>query len=151
MPGTPFRSHRKAHIGLTHPPPGHSYVHGQRVVFPARRHAQNVILLDFNVHPKRLASARRVHRDSGAEKECFKLVQEPNVIRNDPVDEELLGWLALVKAHPFVEDVETRLPYVTASALLGPKDGRPQHYMIDDERLMHLIVRVAWSGRTMLR
>ncbi|KAI0738202.1 hypothetical protein C8Q80DRAFT_263515 [Daedaleopsis nitida] len=113
------------------------YVHGQRVVFPARRHSYNAILLDFNVHPKRLASARR----AGAEGDgCFELVQEPNVIRNDPVDEELLlGWLALVKVHPFVDDVETRLPYVTASALLGPKDGRAQDYMIDDERLIHLI------------
>lgn len=135
----------------------HSYVHGQKVVY-SRAHQvpdrQLISVYDFNVHPKRVAAATRSPTAGGVE-----VVQTEEALLDDPAGParafvEVVDWPTVIKrdsqealqCHPFVEDVESGLPYIETSRLVEARAEPGVHktasYMMDDERLIELRVRI---------
>lgn len=141
----------------------HRYVHGQKVVY-SRAHQvpdrQLISVYDFNVHPARVAAAMRPPPTGGVE-----VVQTEEALLDDPAGParafvEVVDWPTVIKrdsqealqCHPFMEDVESRLPYIETSRLVEaraePGVHRTASYMMDDERLIELRVRVCLLLRT---
>ncbi|KAL1943552.1 hypothetical protein VTO73DRAFT_3997 [Trametes versicolor] len=129
------------------------YVHGQKVVY-SRAHQvpdrQLISVYDFNVHPARVAAATREPPAGGVE-----VVQTEEALLDDPAGParafvEVVDWPTVIKrdsqealqCHPFVEDVESGLPYIETSRLVEaraePGVHRTASYMMDDERLIEL-------------
>lgn len=126
------------------------------------RRTQLVTSIDFNVHPRRLASARasaksgsvalREHLRLGSDEPqaTIELVREPTVLAGsrpkgegaDELGRPGLGARTQVQASPFVEDVVTRLPYVKTCRVVGPV-SKNSYFMTDQERLVQLSVRLA--------
>ncbi|RPD53900.1 hypothetical protein L226DRAFT_554804 [Lentinus tigrinus ALCF2SS1-7] len=122
------------------------YVHGQRVVYPGTRdmHDGNrvlfVIVLDFNVHPKRLES---IIGANGRYKDPFDRTNKVEVVHNPEVLEHRIadanGQMQTVPQSPFVEVVTTHLPYIKTSRPVDKRlEKRMSHFMMDDERLIEL-------------
>ena len=126
-----------------------SYMHGQRVVFPgprgrSSRHPPIVVALDFNVHPRRLASESVGDIPEGASfTPCGfgtpQIVRTPDIIESTVVDADVVADF-LMASQPFAEDVETHLPYIVTYATVEGK-SHVQHFMVDEERLIQLSVR----------
>ncbi|KAI0354449.1 hypothetical protein OH77DRAFT_502769 [Trametes cingulata] len=140
------------------------YVYGQKVVYSRHRPRpwrQLISVYDFNVRPRRIAAIRagsssapsggmtlvddesELEDYTGAEtsKQAYvEVVDWPTVIRRDSQ--------SALQCHPFVEDVESSLPYVETCRLVdagGP--GVPEEeglqlqgaqFMMDEDRLIEL-------------
>ncbi len=124
-----------------------SYVHGQRVVYPSFRDTrednriQYIVVLDFNLHPKRLES---IVGANGRLKETFdrriktELVREPEALERRVADS---SGLHMVPLPPFAEKVTTCLPYVKTVKMVDKRpEKRTSHFMMDDERVIELNV-----------
>lgn len=124
-----------------------SYVHGQRVVYPCTRDTpegdwiQFVVVLDFNVHPKRLEcilGAKELARDSFDRTKKTEVMYEP-----EPLQRRVVGVdrQQVVPVLPFTEVVTTHLPYVKTMKVVDRRpEKRMSHFMMDDERLIELNV-----------
>ncbi|TFK85393.1 hypothetical protein K466DRAFT_552173 [Polyporus arcularius HHB13444] len=126
------------------------YVHGQRVVYPSFRDTrednriQYIVVLDFNLHPKRLES---IVGANGRLKETFdrriktELVREPEALERRVADS---SGLHTVPLQPFAEKVTTSLPYVKTVKMVDKRpEKRTSHFMMDDERVIELNHRVS--------
>ena len=119
---------------------------------------QKIILLDFNLHPRRLAAAAAAQahlglpadfaqvldgppppapagacdagHDAPPRMSRMKVVRVPTVVRG-----HVRG-----AASPFAEDVRSELPYVRTEVVIDGF-GRASEFMIDGERLLQLSVR----------
>ncbi|CDO78285.1 hypothetical protein BN946_scf184674.g7 [Trametes cinnabarina] len=125
------------------------YVHGQKVVFSRHHHMLQRHLLsvyDFNVHPKRVEAALhaqgkvRIVRDEAALGDGEGDVAEVYV--------GVVDWPTVIprnsqsglQYHPFVEAVESSLPYIESSRVVEGGAGRSVQFMMDDERLIEFNV-----------
>ncbi|KAI0631437.1 hypothetical protein C8Q77DRAFT_1061673 [Trametes polyzona] len=132
------------------------YVYGQKVVY-SRAHStrgrQLISVYDFNVHPKRVEAAVRMQDARGitlvsSEEDLADEVSEP---WRTLVYMEVVDWPTVIRrdsqsalqCHPFVEDVESALPYVETTRLVdiqraagGAQGGAS--FMMDEERLIEL-------------
>lgn len=115
------------------------YVHGTRVVCPVLQPSGEcrVEVLDFNVHASRVPTAAeklaaaRLGIDADRPTEGARLVREPSVFSAEMV---------------FAKEVATSLPYYTVPA---PGQCEPYvGYMIDEQRLLGLRVRLFGHGRS---
>ena len=136
------------------------YVHGQRVVLS--RHVridpacglQSVVLLDFNVHARRVRAAREAHAAAvaaaAASAEDLGVGGRPRLgqalLGGGPVVRkgafEVVRGETVLKAQqgPFAADVRSALPYVQSEVAVDWL-GRPSEFMIDGERLLQMSVR----------
>ncbi|KAI9059861.1 hypothetical protein FKP32DRAFT_1760684 [Trametes sanguinea] len=123
------------------------YVHGQRVVLSRRHHTHQhhqLFVYDFNVHPRRVETALHaqgdvsvIHdetllgdgaTDGGAAEVYVGVVDVPTIIPP--------GSQSGLQYHPFLETVESSLPYIETSKLVEGGLGRNVQFMMDDERLI---------------
>ncbi|KAI0700799.1 hypothetical protein C8T65DRAFT_657194 [Cerioporus squamosus] len=120
------------------------YVHGQRVVYPSIRdlyddhRIQLIVVLDFNLHPKRLepiiGANRHLERFDRMKK--IEVVREPEVLERRVAD---VGGMTTVPPPPFVQRVTTHLPYVKTAKVVDKRvEKRLSHFMMDSERLIEL-------------
>ncbi|KAI0370753.1 hypothetical protein BV20DRAFT_1052183 [Pilatotrama ljubarskyi] len=146
------------------------YVYGQKVVYSRHRPRpwrQLISVYDFNVHPRRIAAIRAASVSASSSGSApsggVTLVDDENELDDYTGAEagkqaymELVDWPTVIRrdsqsalqCHPFVEDVESALPYIETCRFVdrggtgAAGEEVPQlqsaQFMMDEDRLIEL-------------